>query len=365
MRNILILADLGSPLMFNRISILKDLPYKKYILHNANNVVLSQEVYESYKGFIILEHPKIKNVKCRYLYSFFYTLFLLIKLNPKLIVVHWASRLYQNILLALWGKRVIVHTMGGEINTEEDCYGKKRYFTGILFKNARVITGKTKVMLAILRKNFPFVKKEKLQEVSWGVEKRFFEKISKDEQINLQDELLNQHFDFLFFSIRTFKRVHFQKEIIKAFVDSYGEQKNIGLLVSLQECDEGYLQECKDELGLDRYLNIVFYRVSHHKMHKYLQAVDCVISYKLCDGISQSLMESVASNRWIITKELINHSMLLGHKHNAYLIDSLDELKGAFTYVQNHKVEKSYNSLLDIDAQRKKYLEILKENFDV
>lgn len=102
-----------------------------------------------------------------------------------------------------------------------------------------------------------------------------------------------------------------------------------------------------------------------HKMHKYLQAVDCVISYKLCDGILQSLMESVASNRWIITKELTNHAMLLEHKRNAYLIESLDELKDAFTYVQNHKVEKSYNSLLDIDAQRKKYLEILKENFDV
>ena len=365
MRNILILADLGSPLMFNRISILKDLPYKKYILHNANNVVLSQEVYEGYKDFIILEHPKIKNVKCRYLYSFFYTLFLLVKLNPKLIVVHWASRLYQNILLALWGKRVIVHTMGGEINGDQDCYGKKRYFTGILFKNARVITGKTKVMLAILRKNFPFVKEEKLQEISWGVEKRFFEKISRDEQRNLQDELLGQHFDFLFFSIRSFGKFYNQKKILESFVEEYGGNLKVGLLVSLHNCDKKYLYECKKSLNLDCYSNIIFFKIQHSLMHQYLQMVDCVISYTSSDGISQSLMEGVASNRWIITKELTNHAMLLEHKHNAYLIESLDELKDAFIYVQNHKVEKSYNSLLDIDAQRKKYLEILKENFDV
>ncbi|MDY2584242.1 MAG: hypothetical protein SOW07_01130, partial [Helicobacter sp.] len=113
MRNLLILADLTSPLMLPRITMLKELPYKKYILHNANNIPLSEEVLKQYEGFEVLVHKQITSLRLRYLYSFFYTLYLLITLNPKLIVVHWASRLYQNILLALWGRRVIVHTMGG------------------------------------------------------------------------------------------------------------------------------------------------------------------------------------------------------------------------------------------------------------
>ena len=100
MSNILILADLTSPLMKPRILMLKDLPYKKYILHNANNIVLNKNVLNDYQEFIVLQHPIIASVRLRYFYSFFYTLYLLIKLNPKLIVVHWASRLYQNILLA-------------------------------------------------------------------------------------------------------------------------------------------------------------------------------------------------------------------------------------------------------------------------
>ncbi len=103
----MILADLTSPLMKPRIRMLKDLPYKKYILHNANNIILNSKQKSGLEDFIILEHRQINSVRLRYLYSFFYTLFLLLRLNPKLIVVHWSSRLYQiendKIKPIIWG----------------------------------------------------------------------------------------------------------------------------------------------------------------------------------------------------------------------------------------------------------------------
>lgn len=364
-RNILILADLTSPLMLPRIKMLESLPYKKYILHNANNLTLSKEVLESYNGFIVLEHPEITNIRLRYLYSFFYTLFLLIRLNPKLIVVHWASRLYQNILLALWGKCVIVHTMGGEINKQEDCYGKKKFFTGILLRRARIITGKTEVMLEILLKNFPFVDSKKLKIISWGVESRFFTLTSKDQRKKLQMEKFGREFDFLFFSIRTFKPCHFHKEILECFIKEYGKSSRIAILVSTQECNMEYLNACKRELGLDRYPNIFFSKVSHSEMHMHLNMVDCVISYKLCDGISQSLMESVAVEKWVIANAIKNHAMLLQHKKNAYLLNSIEEMSEAFAYVQKYGIQKGEYAMLQRDIQQQYYLKILKEQFNV
>ena len=365
MSNILILADLTSPLMKPRILMLKDLPYKKYILHNANNIVLNKNVLDDYQEFVVLQHPFIASVRLRYFYSFFYTLYLLIKLNPKLIVVHWASRLYQNILLALWGNRVIVHTMGGEINPEEDCYGKKKFFTGILFRYAKIITGKTEVMHKILLQNFPFVLPDKLKMISFGVEKRFFTIYSMQDHQEMQREIFGQSFDALFFSIRTFKPVHFHREIMDTFLKLYANNPKVALLVSAQSLDKNYLAQCEQEFGLQSRNNIFLRNIPHDNMHHILGAVDCVISYKLCDGISQSLMESVAANRFIIANQLENHAMLLKHYHNAYLVDNLDELPQAMQYAQTHKAQPYAVAFLDREQQKAVYLQILHHYYGV
>ncbi|MDE5603560.1 MAG: hypothetical protein K2I71_06570, partial [Helicobacter sp.] len=180
---------------------LEDLPYKKYILHNANNQPLSLEILKSYAKFTILEHPKINSIKLRYLYSFFYTFYLLITLNPKLIVVHWASRLYQNIPLSLWGKRVIVHTMGGDIDPKQDYEGKKKFFVDRLLKAARVISVKSVFMQEILQGHNSELK-DKIVILSWGVEERFYQSITEDSKKDLQHKLFGRSFDFVFFSIR-------------------------------------------------------------------------------------------------------------------------------------------------------------------
>ncbi|WP_245892499.1 glycosyltransferase [Helicobacter valdiviensis] len=365
MRNILILADLTSPLMKPRILMLKDLPYNKYILHNANNISLNDEIISSYEGFIVLEHPKIESLKLRYLYSFFYTFYLLIKLNPKLIVVHWASRLYQNLLLALFGKRVIVHTMGGEINKEEDCYGKKKFFTGILLRYAKVITGKTEVMKEIALSNFPFLDKQKIKILSFGVEERFYDISSDAKKRELKVEILGKDYKNVFFSIRTFKRIHFHKEIIRVFLDSYKDSDDTCLIVSVLSCESDYLRECEEEFDLKNQKNIIFVNIKHDDMHKFLYISDAILSLKLFDGISQSIMEALCARVFVIASDIKNHAMLLEHKKNSYLINDFLELKDAFCFVLDNTFQNIDNQMLNRNKQKKYYLRILKEEFGV
>lgn len=366
MDKILILADLTSPLMKPRILMLKELPYQKYILHNANNIILSDEVIGNYDGFVVLQHPLIKSVALRYWYSFFYTLYILLRLRPRLVVVHWASRLYQNLVLALWGKRAIVHTMGGEINPQEDCHGKKKFFTGILLRHAKLITGKTDVMQKILLQNFDGVSPDKLEILSWGVEERFFHTIGDEEKRARQCQILGRHFDYLYFSIRTFKRMHFHYEILQSFVRCYGKNANIGMLVSTHGIEQDYFHYCYETLNLKDCSNIIFDAIVHEDMDSMLQMVDCVISYKLSDGISQSIMESVATKRWVIANRLDNHAMLLSHRHNAYMVDDYTQLPEAMEFVQKHRVKEGIQAvMLNREAQQKAYWEMLHKHFDI
>ncbi len=363
--NILILADLNSPLMKPRILMLRDLSYHKYILHNANNLSLEDSTLADYADFKVLEHPRISSPRMRYFYSFFYTFYLLLRLRPKLIVVHWASRLYQNLLLALWGKRVIVHTMGGDINTQEDCYGKKKFFTGVLLKEARIITGKTDVMKEIARKNFPFLNEDKIKIISWGVEKRFFKQLDRGQKEKEKIELLGKNYQNVFFSIRTFKRVHFHKEIIKAFLESYKNNDEVCLVVSLLFKEQDYFEECDREFNFQENKNIIFVKINHNDMPRYLHISNAILSLKLFDGISQSIMEALCAGVFVIASEIKNHAMLLSHQQNAYLLKDFSELNEAFLYCLSHKFKKIESLMLDSNLQKQRYLQILKENFNV
>ncbi|WP_158654902.1 glycosyltransferase family protein [Helicobacter mesocricetorum] len=339
---------------------LEDLPYKKYILHNANNQPLSPEILASYANFTILEHPKINAIKLRYLYSFFYTFYLLITLNPKLIVVHWASRLYQNIPLSLWGRRVIVHTMGGDIDTKQDYTGKKKFFTNRLLKTARLISVKSSFLQEMLQGHNSKLK-DKIIILSWGVEERFYQSITEDSKKVLQQKLFGRSFDFVFFSIRAFKPFYRQREIVESFVKYFGGQSNVALLLSNFHQDLGYFKEVSTSFTP----NVFAHSIPHSQMHEYLFAIDGVISYSISDGISQSLMEALCAKKWIIANRLPNHSMLLKHKENAYLLEDIKEMKEAFTYVQNHSLNFHYFSMLDRSLQKKHYLSTLKEYFNV
>ncbi len=355
MRNILILADLTSPLMKPRILMLKELPYQKYILHNANNVVLNNTHKEGLEDFIILEHRKVESIRLRYLYSFFYTLFLILKLNPELIVVHWASRLYQNLLLALWGKRVIVHTMGGDIDKLQDYRGKKAFFIALLLKSCKVISVKSNYMESMLKEQ---CKNTNIVHISWGVEERFFVSQSK---AMLQHKLFGKEFDCLFFSVRAFSEFYRQKEIIESFLSHFRENAHVALLVSTLRKDSQYFERVAVQND-----NIYYREIPHEQMDSYLKASDYVVSFSKSDGMSQSLMEAKAAGVRIIANDLGNHSELL---KDEMLFNDEESLKEAMVKAVNTRsqviLEDKIKVMLDCKQQKALYLETLRTQFGI
>ncbi len=367
MSNILILADLTSPLMKPRIRMLKDLPYKKYILHNANNIILNDEQKSGLEDFIILEHRQIDSIRLRYLYSFFYTLFLLLRLNPKLIVVHWASRLYQNILLALWGKRVIVHTMGGDIDSTQDCKGKKRFFIVMLLRQCRIVTTKSDYMSRMLQALQIPLENDKIKQISWGVEERFFvgDSSTESQKLSLQEQLFGRTFDVLFFSIRAFTPFYHSKEILESFLKIFANSPHVALLVSTMRKDAKYFDA--HALNLP---NLFYCEIAPSAIHRYLFASDVVVSYSQSDGLSQSLLEAVAARRLVVANDLPQHREILRNGYNAVLFENETDLPNALKKAQQLcaqpiVLEKNVDFILNIQSQKDYYLQILKEAFDV
>ena len=367
MSNILILADLTSPLMKPRIRMLKDLPYKKYILHNANNIILNDEQKSGLEDFIILEHRQIDSIRLRYLYSFFYTLFLLLRLNPKLIVVHWASRLYQNILLALWGKRVIVHTMGGDIDSTQDCKGKKRFFIVMLLRQCRIVTTKSDYMSRMLQALQIPLENDKIKQISWGVEERFFvgDSSTESQKLSLQEQLFGRTFDVLFFSIRAFTPFYHSKEILESFLKIFANSPHVALLVSTMRKDAKYFDAYALNLP-----NLFYCEIAPSAIHRYLFASDVVVSYSQSDGLSQSLLEAVAARRLVVANDLPQHREILRNGYNAVLFENETDLPNALKKAQQLcaqpiVLEKNVDFILNIQSQKDYYLQILKEAFDV
>ncbi|WP_276953825.1 glycosyltransferase [Helicobacter rodentium] len=361
---ILILADLHSPFMKDRILMLKDLPYTKYILHNANNQPLTHKIVESYDGFKVLEHPKISNAKLRYLYSFFYTLYLLLRFRPKLIVVHWASRLYQNLLLALWGRRVIVHTMGGDIDRVQDYYGKKAFFTSMLLRKCRAITVKSDYMLQMLKSLQIPLEFHKVKRISWGVEKRFFNN-DLSQRANLQRQLFGREFDCVFFSIRAFTPFYHTREILQAFIEVFGNSPNVALVVSTMRKDIKYFESCATELP-----NIFYCKINFDDMHQYLFMSDIVVSYSCSDGLPQSFLESIAAKKLIVANNLAQYSELLTDGESSVLFNKDSELPQALLCAQQlcHKpfiLNKERQFDIDAFSQKNYYLQIIHEIFGV
>ncbi|MCI5967941.1 glycosyltransferase, partial [Helicobacter sp.] len=293
-------------------------------------------------------------------YSFFYTLYLLITLNPKLIVVHWASRLYQNILLALWGRRVIVHTMGGDIDSAQDCCGKKRFFVMLLLKACKVVSIKTPYMQEMLEKSSILIS-QKIVQISFGVEERFFKQIFKVEKRVLQKELFGAEFEYLFFSVRALNAFYHSKEIIEAFLSLFENFHKVGLIVSTMRKDKA-LWDCLPK----GFGNVIFTEIPHKQMDKYLLASDCVISYSKSDGFSQSIMESMANGKMIIINNLPNYKGIL-NANNALMFENTEGLKGSMDKAFQDKMQGVCvnASWLHQGTQREYYLQVLRENFNV
>ena len=62
---------------------------------------------------------------------------------------------------------------------------------------------------------------QKIVQISFGVEERFFKQIFKVEKRVLQKELFGAEFEYLFFSVRALNAFYHSKEIIEAFLSLF------------------------------------------------------------------------------------------------------------------------------------------------
>ncbi len=361
---IVVLADLTCPLQSRRIEILKDLPYKKILIHNATGKKLSQQTIDFYKDFIIFEQPKLKNNTLRYLASLFFTFSVLLKFKPKLVIVHWASRLYQTLALIPYLNKTITTIMGSEIMPNlESSIAKKKFFIKILIKNSKKLTVKSTYMKEILINNFK-IDHKKIEIVTFGVKPEFF---------NLQyDKILATKYNLIgkkvFFSIRSMKRFYKIKEIVQAFI--IFKEKTLSqsvLLVTKMFEEEDYFKEIKDIVNSSKYnKDIIFVeQIPYEKIPNFLSISNAVVSFVESDGLPHSMLEALAAKRFPIFRDLPQYNGFLEHLKNAYLVKDFNDLINAFTYVNNTKIDLSLSEdikeFLSIEYQTSKYLKICNE----
>ncbi len=361
--NILVLADLESPLIKSRIEMLQELGYNNYILHNASCLELQNNIVKEYSKLgTVLQNPAIKSPKIRRFVSFFLTLYLVLRLRPKLIVVHWASRLWQSVILGLFGSRVIVHTMNGDINPLYDGKGSKKKFTFFLLNRAAAITVKSGYGLTLLVENFSPRLLEKTHIMSWGVERSLLE----CDRVDIRAVLGVGKESKIIFCPRSMQAIYHKKEIAIAFFEYLDESKDgTYLVVSTVNSHQKYMDEYKDFISASRYAkSVIFVNLQHEDMASFLHQSDAVVSFTKSDGLSQTVMEGLAINARIICYEMPDYKGILVHQKNSFLFADNKGIKEGIKYFvnKNNKVETidSVADMLDYEVQKQKYIKLCK-----
>jgi hypothetical protein len=344
---ILVFADLRSSLMKNRISFLKNLNQNVVLVHNADGRDLP---FNNFLGFKVIEQSKIKNSKLRYYLSFIQTLYFIVKYRPKVIIVHWASRLYQNIALSLFGSKVVVHTMGGDIDTLQEAKGKKYSFIKILLKKVKVITVKSTYMKNMIYDNFKL--KKDISIINWGIEQRFYRKKTKTIDTNC----------LKFFCMRAMRPFYNKIEVLLSFIDYINKTGRSDILyISTFNIDNDYFSELSRVLNENlKVKNLVkFVNIEHKELPQFFDEVDFVISNTNSDGLSQSIMESLYAKKFLLVKKIPNNEEYL-NENNSIVFDKINS--NVFINASNLS-NKEYIceniEVFDIKKQQDKYLSLL------
>lgn len=361
--NILILADLASPLIKSRIGMLQELGCSNYILHNASCLKLQSNIIKEYSKLgIVLQNPTIKSAKIRRFVSFFLTFYLVLRLRPRLIVIHWASRLFQSVALGLFGSRVIVHTMNGDINPLYDGKGKKKKFTSFLLSRAAIITVKSEYGLTLLKDVFSPKLLDKTHIVSWGVDRTLL----KANSFNARNRLGILNESKFVFCPRSMQSIYHKIEIAKAFF-SYLEtsEEEAYLVVSVVNPHENYFREYKNFIATSKYAEkVILLVLSHEEMPVFLSQANAVVSYTKSDGLSQTIMEALCVGARIICYDMLDYENILVHRQNSFLFKNNDGIESGIEYFLecDHRISTLpyIADMLDYEVQRQKYIELCK-----
>lgn len=349
---IMLFGNLKSPLIKERVKILKEISNDEVTLVND----ISKEKFKTFHGLEVYNQFYSKFRFINYVINSLYTMFLIIIKKPEIIIVHWASRILQGLVISLWGKKVIVHTMGGDIDENQDAKGYKKIFTSILLRKARIITVKSHEMREMIFKNFPEVEKDKIKILTWGVSDEF---IKKGEQIN-KAEIPT------FFCFRACQPLYEKEIILESFSKLlYEHNVKSRLIVSIHRKNEYYyniLLKLADELNISCFIDWV--DVKHEDMPLFIKKSWGVISAYQHDGFSQSLMESWSLGTWPVYRVSNAHIRYLRDYENCLVYENSDELTEKMLWIIDNKEKKPIVSsdihmIIDYNYQSKIYRNLL------
>lgn len=352
----MVFCDVNSPLMPPRIAVLKELGEEVMVVANAD----CKEVLQS--DIQIIKPQCLKNRTLRYVVNTIFTFWLIVRYRPRLVVVHWASRLWQSVMLGLFGSRVIVHTMNGEINPLYDGKGEKKKFTSFLLNRAAAITVKSEYGLTLLGENFSPKLLKKTHIISWGVERSLLE----CDRVDIGAMLGVGKESKIIFCPRSMQAIYHKKEIAAAFFEYLDESGDDAyLVVSTVNSHQKYMDEYKDFIGASRYANnVIFVNVQHGDMASFLYQSDAVVSFTKSDGLSQTIMEGLSIGAKIVCYEMPDYNGILFHQKNSFLFTDNKGIKEGIKYF----VDKSNNvesidfvaDMLDYEVQKQKYIKLCK-----
>ncbi|OVE82223.1 hypothetical protein BVY03_01430 [bacterium K02(2017)] len=360
-KKIIIFADIKSVLLFDRVSILDTIPGEKIVVPNADAFENSKILLEKYSKHNIVQVSNSKYRWLRYLLSTFQTAYLLFKIKPDLIIIHWASRLTQNIVLGLFGSKAIVSTMGGDVCKIQTPGKFKQFFIKFLLRRVNFITVKSKEMMSKIKDLIPDIEVEKVKVVSWGVDPRF---INPSKNLDLLNELNLGVDQKVFISIRSLTPFYRVKEIVEAFI-LYKIKYNTDdvLIVSEQGLDKIYKNSIIKKINASKFSkSIIFKQINHAEMQDYLSICTAIISNTYSDGLPQSMMEAVAAQKWIMSNDLKEYHGMLFNTKNALLFTDISGLVDLFAKAREAQyiktTDKSIAHLLNQNEQNKAYLEL-------
>lgn len=348
---ILAFGDVNSPLIPSRIAILKELGEEVIVVANANCKDVPQSDLQ------IIKPQCFKNRTLRYVVNTLFTFWLIAKYRPKLIVVHWASRLYQTLAFLPFSNKLIVSCMGGDIDKAQDFRGNKAFWVSLLLRNAAAITVKSDYMKSMLLSNVAGLDERRVYIINWGVDDIFFS-APKNEMI---EEIKAKAYTF--FCIRSMQPFYRKGEILNAFLRfkevSLCEAK---LIISTFAADVGYLRKLKSIAEQSVFgRDVVFLNIPHDVMPSVLASVDAVVSFAPADGLPQSFMESLAAGKLIIASDLDNYKEIL-NSDNSILCRDVDSLQKAFCEAKKTSKKSLLNDkikeILDSHQQSQKYIKL-------
>jgi len=322
MKKVLIIGNLASPLIRDRVLLSKRTGYNVLVLDFYN---VSVKSIDGVRIKTFVNNRVLIKLLAPFLLIYYIAVY-----KPNVIHVHWALQDFNSFVL-IWLKNVIVSTMGSDIMPEVKHDFIRVFFLKLLLKKSKYVTSKSLYMKKVLLEHYD-ISDKKIKILKWGLDKIFFKEYKKENFLNLN---ISRH-KKIFLCLRAMQPLYRKQEILDAFIKYKKVSGSTSvLIVSKFSADKKYLAKIEETISKSDCRNDIFLidTVEHHQIPRLLNYVDYIVMFPVSDGMPQSLYESMVFGKFLIVPELDHYKEILIHKKNAYFADELT-LVDAFNFAE-------------------------------